>query len=114
MNISSTKLMDARLLMEGDLIVVQINALDLSSSRDGRAFDLHLVVEANPRYGEGSSQPYGLLRTKPWVLRDDSNVPATTVFAPYGTYYWLAIPQWGYEPDMAARIALVPDYDPEG
>lgn len=102
-------LIDARLLQSGDLIAA-------TSLGDPMAFDLHLVIEANPRYGRDGDpkHAYGLLKTIPHALREEPGMLPYRVFTRRGAYYLLVVPFSAYEPDMAARRARVPNYDLDG
>lgn len=108
-------LIDGRLLIAGDLIAASPRRAALAPYLDDRALELHLIVEADPRYGrDGQASPYGRLLTIPYCSKDDPTVLPQKVFLTHGTYYLLVIPTHGQEPDMEARMARVPNFDPEG
>lgn len=60
------------------------------ASDGGIGWHSYLAMQVAPRYGEGSSQPYGRIWVRP--ARDpEGEVQAW--FAPWGTLYMVAVPE---------------------
>lgn len=79
MRIRELAMYDVRDLPAGSLIVVPDGGLGWAAYR---------AEQVSPRYGEGSSKPYGRIWVRPL---DDPEAETQPWFAPYGKLYLVAV-----------------------